>query len=256
MISPLQTTCEIIGPSPLSSEETPVTLQIVIPVGDALVLASDTKLQTWDAMEPKPSASGIVHSPKVVFAKRDVAVAFSGLGSGGVVPAEKLVTYLDGLDPLPDQLGPELKKFGLNLFDEMKKDYPKKIGPICTLVVLNPRAPHGWRIWKLPIEEGTTALQVLQYLIAGNERNAAIFWPQYFKADSEKLALQTATCLAATTILMGHELNPEGIGGLQIWQYSKTTGWKSFDATEIDAITTGFAGLQAELRRSVFGLVG
>ena len=228
-----------------------MTMQIVIPVGDELVLASDTKLQTWDLMEPKPTVRGTMHSPKVLFGADDIAVAFAGLASNGVAPAQKLVDHLNGLRPLPDQLGPELGTFARDLFDEMKRDHPACTSLLCTLVVVSPRAPCGWRIWKLPIEKDSRPMQILQYLITGDERNAAIFWPQYFRADSEKLTLQTATCLAATTILMGHELNPGGIGGLQIWQYTKATGWKSLEAAEIDVVTAGFAALQVELRRLI-----
>ena len=86
-------------------------------------------------------------------------------------------------------------------------------------------------------------------MVNGNENNAAIFWPEYFRCDKEVYDLQSATKIAAYTVLMGAELNPSGVGGLEIWQYDEA--WKSVPPEEIESIEAEFQQFQKSIRSAV-----
>jgi hypothetical protein len=87
------------------------------------------------------------------------------------------------------------------------------------------------------------------YLVNGNENNSAIFWPEYFKCDKELYDLPTTTQLAAFTILMGSELNPFGVGGLEVWQYNGA--WTSVPRVEIERLIVKFRDSQGSIRSAV-----
>ena len=72
-------------------------------------------------------------------------------------------------------------------------------------------------------------------MVNGNEGNPAIFWPEFWRCDRERLGVKEATLVSAVTILMGAKINCWGVGGLEIWQYEKR--WKPIQKGEIDSIT-------------------
>jgi hypothetical protein len=60
----------------------------------------------------------------------------------------------------------------------------------------------------------------LTHVFSGDERNAAVFWPEFFGVGTESYNLTESIAIAAATIVMAHRLDKRYIGGLQIWYYS------------------------------------
>jgi hypothetical protein len=64
------------------------------------------------------------------------------------------------------------------------------------------------------------AKESLTYFVSGDDRNAAIFWPQFFGVGIEDYDLKDSIAIAATTIVMAHRLDNRYIGGLEICYYN------------------------------------
>jgi hypothetical protein len=60
----------------------------------------------------------------------------------------------------------------------------------------------------------------LSHFVSGDERNAAVFWPEFFGVGTEVHDLKESIAIAAATIVMAHRLDNRYVGGLQIWYYS------------------------------------
>lgn len=229
-----------------------MTMQIVLRAKCGLVLASDTKIRISGAEDEdftgKLIPSGIINASKVVFSQnRNIAVAFAGTDGRGVEPAKKLAEHLSGMGAIPEDPRAVLEKWG-NEFFQAKYPGEKHANPVCVLLVVIPQSIFSIA-YKLYVNNESWLDQSYQYLISGNENNPAIFWPEYFRCDEEVYDLETTTRIAAFTILMGGNLNPYGVGGLEIWQYGNE--WRPTPPSEIELIRASFVGLQRSIQAAL-----
>jgi hypothetical protein len=88
----------------------------------------------------------------------------------------------------------------------------------------------------------TTPVLSERCMVNGNESNPAIFWPVYFKCDTQALHVAVVTNIAALTITMGGDLNPYGINGLEVWQFKEE--WRRLPLKEIEAIVARLQALK------------
>jgi len=232
-----------------------MTMQVGIrAVDNSLVLASDTK---WRVGEPSdsdsPVADTFVHRSKIAFAARhDIAVAMSGTGSLGDNPASDLAEFLAGQETIP-KLSLLLEEWGNRLFkkqqmsDGMDQDDLKQLAfPLFTFLVVSPHSEVCF--YKLRINLTSSTDLSNSFIVNGHENNPAIFWLEYIKAN-KPLSLDSATGIAAVTLLSGGEINPYGVGGLEIHQW--TSGrWGHFTPKQIQATENRFAKFQKRLTQS------
>jgi hypothetical protein len=230
-------------------EEIPMTMQIALRAKDGLVVASDTKIRTTEQEFPAKEYSpfGIVNSSKVRVSKRhDILVALEGGGVGESDPAQQMVDYLSSEHEVSDGLSELLGKWG-NRYFEAKFQGQKHEFPLFRLLVVNP--PTGYLpFWKLRVRQTSTCQSSSTFMVNGNDSNSAIFWPEYFKCDKQLHDLPTTVRIAALTILMGSQLNPYGVGGLEIWKYDHT--WIAVTPTQIETLKQEFRGFEESSMRS------
>jgi len=231
-----------------------MTMQIVLRAKGGLVLASDTKIRTTgeedEDFSGKLILSGIINASKVCFAaKHDIAVAFAGTDGRGVEPARKLTEHLSDMGVIPEDPRAVLEKWG-NEFFQSKYPGETHASPVCVLLVVIPQSIFCIA-YKLYVGNESRLDQSFQYLISGNESNAAIFWPEYLGCDNETHEMDVAVRIAAYTILMGAQLNPAGVGGLEIWRYED--GWKPVSRVAVDGIRENFGEFHGGIRSAIFG---
>jgi len=237
---------------PLFEEDLFVTMQVAVLAKDGLiVLAGDTKIRSQDRTYTDQPAIpyGMVNHSKIVFGEHhDVAVAFAGHADTGRRPALELAQYLSSLPSLPQMLGPTLTSWGAGFFKNEFGDSPQRDYPICSMLVVNPKAPCPF--WKLNVNKISTEDSSCTVMVNGLGTNAAIFWLEYFRTDKTRtLDLDVATGIASTTILMAGELDSYRIGGLEVYRY--TGKWDPLGPSEIDGIHASFDNLEKELHRLV-----
>jgi hypothetical protein len=243
---------------PLVEEEMPMTMQIVLrTTNDGMVLASDTKIRTMakkdedeGSVESRVRVRGLSNSTKVVLSKRhEVAIAFSGSDERSSDPAKGLADYLSEQGAIPEE-----PHDVVHLLEGWGSEFAQSKTPEqltrCTLLVIIPHHPRC-RAYKLLVDSNSHADMSYTYMVAGDENNPAIFWPEYLKCDEERYDLHATTKIAAYTILMAAKLNSPGVGGLEIWQYDGA--WRSLQLSEIESIEASFAVSQASIREEFVG---
>jgi hypothetical protein len=229
-----------------------MTMQIALRAKGGLVVASDTKIRTTEQeFTAKPDVPlGITNSPKVRISKRhDVIVALAGWGAQAGDPARDLAEYLSEQDAIPDAPVDLLRGWGNRLFQE-KYPSQKHDFPLCTIMVVNPHTEYC-AFWKLRVRRDSDDQCSSTYLVNGNENNSAIFWPEYFRCDKDLYDIQATTRIAAFTILMAAELNPFGVGGLEIWQFDKD--WHRVPHADIEHLKAQFIELRNSIHSAVLG---
>ena len=219
-----------------------MTMQVALRAAKGLVVASDTKVRTTEkeVSDRRYTAVGIVNRAKLKLSQRHgILVGLSGWGSEEGDLAQELADHLSTHNQLPGSIGALLRAWGDRVVERV---------PRCSLLVVSP-ATESYPFWKLQVKRGSDCEPSSSYLINGNENNSAIFWPEYFRWDKELYDLQMATRIAAFTILMGAELNPFGVGGLEIWRYESE--WKPALPAEIAQLRADFKRLQESLHSVV-----
>lgn len=239
------------GAIPLCEGE-PVTLQIGIRAVDgSLVLASDTRHKT----SVKGAVSGRSDSPKIIqVGKHDALVAFAGAGDFGDHPGEALAAYLVATgDPLPDPLDPALREWGNEFFRKSKYGTLERDRdmPLCRLLVVSPNSRCPF--FKLLVNRTSEVYGEFNCVIHGDESNAAVFWPQYLRAHDRRLDLHSATNVAAITVLMGSQITPDTVSGLELYHYVQHK-WKQLPYHDVRDIEQRFANARDTINTLVFGL--
>ena len=232
-----------------------MTMQIVLPAtnGD-VVFASDTKVRF---MEPEPpslemtknAVMGIVHHSKISFSnKHGVAVGLSGANANDADWAKELADYFSEQSKLPDSLKSFTETWGDGLFQRNFPGSKQHDFPMCRLLVVSPRSPYC-RFLKLRVNYRSHSLESSEFIVNGNENLSAVFWLEYFRCDENPYDAGVAARIAAFTILMGHELNNHGIGGLEIWTFSD--GWMRTPENEVECLKTEFQAFQESMHLAV-----
>lgn len=231
-----------------------MTMQIGLrALGGKLVLAGDTKCRVTEAMTthaPGSVPSGILSHSKVAICKRHqlaVAVASNG-GELGVSPEKVLAGYLGEREAIPeDDLGDVLVEWGRQYFQEHSGGLQWEV-LMYTFVIVDPGAQYT-RFWKLRVGPKCGYDRSDEYMVNGHESSTAIFWPEYFKCDSQVRDIAATTNIAALTIRMGAELNPYGVGGLEVWHFDEE--WKRLSPVEIEAIMIRLQDIKVFLGKSI-----
>jgi hypothetical protein len=223
-----------------------MTIQVGICCADrSIVLASDTKVRTSERVvaEKEPPES-IVHRSKIAFGSRGIAAAMAGDGPVGTDWAKEFVADASALPGMPDNLPAYLCAWGNERF--------RKFNSYCSLLIVDPLNKYC-PLWKLRIGPHSSDDSSSKSMVNGNEINpASIFWLEYMKAD-KKPSLQAATAIAIATLGMAEELNPYGVGGLEL-HWHKDGEWQHLSPEETDHAQSRFGKTQARIKRLVLGL--
>ena len=240
---------------PDTIDGTPMTMQIGICCADgSLVLASDTKVRTQERMrvQNEPPET-VIHHSKIVFEDRhNLAVGMAGGGIVGEDATLELAGHLQSLETIPDSLGPILRDWGNRYF---RGHYPSEVRnasfPVCKMLVVNPNTEYC-QLWMLRVNWESTDDCSSRCMVNGNDINPAIFWLEYLKAD-KRPTVEDAAGIAAITIGMAAELNPFGVGGLELHEF-KDGKWRHWSQQELDSSENGFTALQDQIRRGITAL--
>ena len=233
-----------------------MTMQIALPARNGgMVFASDTKIRAMEAEPPgeemtKNPVFGTIRRSKVsLSSKHDVVVGLAGGNAEDDDWAKDLADHFSEQSTLPESLKPFVETWGNGLFERISSPGSKQSDyPMCTLLVASPNSPYCC-FAKVRVNRRSYSLESSEYLVNGNENLAAIFWLQYFKCDEQRYELPVASRIAAFTILMGHELNGNGIGGLEIWTY--LSGWTRMPANQIENLNAEFQALKESMHSAV-----
>src|SRR5208283_773266 len=97
--------------------------------------------------------------------------------------------------------------------------------------------------WKVFVDgnKATDSPSFKWAVLNGNHTNPAILWPEFFRCEGN-YNIKQATNIAALTILMGGDINPRGVRGLEIWQYR--SGWVSLADQELLGLTAKYEQLK------------
>jgi len=92
-------------------------------------------------------------------------------------------------------------------------------------------------------------------MVNGEENSPAVLWLEWLKADDPDVAitLDDATGIAITTVLMARDLNPYGIGGLEIHQYNKGQ-WGSWTPQQCENAAAVYRNRAEDIRAAVLSL--
>lgn len=239
----------------MRSNRIPMTIQVAICcAGRSVVLASDTKVRssehTFTTREP---ISTMVNRPKISFSQRHgIAVAMAGDGPVGTDTAVELAAYLSALESIPNNLGPLLTKWGNDYFRRYHlEEKTSWRSPLCSLLVINPNTNYC-QLWKLWINLESADECSESFLVNGHSDNPAIFWLEYMKAG-KKPPIEEASGIAIATIGIAAELNPYGIGGLELHEYWEGV-WHHWSNEDIDHTEKFLAVAQDQIKKAVIGL--
>lgn len=230
-----------------------MTMQIALGTkGGGMVLVSDTKIRrTEKELTDKTDLPlGIVNHSKIrVSTGHGIAIGLAGWSVEEGDLAQELADYLSAQANVSDSLVPMLTKWGDRIF-QSKFPGQKHDFPICKMLIANPRATYC-RFVKLRIRRDSDCIESSSYLVNGNENNSAIFWPEYFRCDKDTYDTAGALRIAAFTILMGGEVNPYGVGGLEAWIYDGA--WARMPAHKIEELQTEFQAFKDSVHLAVLG---
>ena len=218
-----------------------MTMQIALRAKDgAIVFASDTKVRTQeeDYSSGQNRIFGMVDHRKIVISENHhIAVALAGLETQENDPTQELAGYLSGQDKITDEnFSSLLRAWGDGYF---QRRYPGETHAfsLFTLLAVNPHAEYC-PFWQLRVRRDSDDLPSETMLVNGNANNSVIFWLEYFQCGKHRYDIATATRIAAFTILMAGEVNPYGVGGLEICVYNGT--WKRTPPNQIEDLKTDF----------------
>ena len=229
-----------------------MTFQIAIVATDGLVLASDTqkRVTEWqqaDGSEYIPDT--INNSSKLSLSERhSAAIAFAGWSDVDAFAGDLLAKHLDSLPSLNDsEIGVILKKWGDDYYSKSRLSSGASRTSLLNLLVARPNSKFP--IIKLGVNYDSNLRDSKTYMVSGHENNAGVFWPEYLRVHKESRGLDDATAIAAMTILTAGEINPYGIGGLEIWQFRES--WKALPDEEIEGLVRRFKTLQQSIKKIV-----
>jgi hypothetical protein len=226
-----------------------LTIQVGIrAIGGSIVLVSDTKVRTSErVLSTKVPVEAVVHQRKFVFASQHgIAVAMAGQGEIGKDPARELALYLSSKDSLEDHIGPLLEQWG--------NAYFQKHSHSCSLIVVRPETEFN-RFYRLRVGSPSSETGSNKSMVNGEENSPAVLWLEWLKADDPDVAitLDDATGIAITTVLMARDLNPYGIGGLEIHQYNKGQ-WGSWTPQQCESAVAAYRNRAEDIRAAVLSL--
>jgi hypothetical protein len=200
-------------------EEHPVTFQYSQKVcPGTFVVASDTQCSVAEWRYESiydPNVKTTEHRSKVSMCeKHQILVAHAGeVPQVGGNRSRELATYLS--DSVPDVTDPEQLK-------RLLEDWGRKSRSGDKFLLVSPKTQRE-QLFKLSLPSrdraDCVARENLSHFVSGDERNAAVFWPQFFGIGVEQYDLRESIAIAATTIVMAHRLDNRYIGGLEICYY-------------------------------------
>jgi len=230
-----------------------MTMQIAIAATDGLVLASDTqhRVTEWGMVNPGAFTPDTpVHSSKISISSRhNAAIALAGWSDLDASAGDLLAKHFDTLPPLKDQeIDNVLQLWADDCYSKSRLAGAPTRGALLTLLVARP-------ISRFPIIKVLVNYNsVLRfgksgYMVGGHENNAAVFWPEYLGLNREPRSVEESTAIAAVTILSAGEINPHGIGGLEIWQCRDS--WQEVPPEQIKALTERFDLLKRGITKAI-----
>jgi hypothetical protein len=229
-----------------------VTFQIGIVATEGIVLASDTQQRVTERQFTDGSeyiADTIINSSKISICERhSIAIAFAGWSDEDTFAGDMLAKHLNALPSLTDdEIGPILKVWGNDYYSKSRLASGPSRGPLANLLVLRPSG--RFPLIKLGVNYESSLRDSKTYMVSGHENNAAVFWLEYLRVHRETRDLDVSTAIAAVTVLTAGEINPHGIGRLEVWQFRKS--WRPLPDDEIEALTARFVGLQRAIREAL-----
>lgn len=184
-----------------------MTMQVAMAGRDVVVLASDKLMMRSGEYEQEIRATGF--SSKIKISKdRRIAISCAKNMETAERIAERIIAEADEID----WVYPE------DRIREMAKDVLKGAGERtdvqCLIVCTQPK-PRIFRLTNTPGPSGWLELrEEEQKAYAGDNQNSAIFWAErYYKPG---LSVAELLRLSAHLIVTAGEINPSGVGGLEL----------------------------------------
>ena len=234
-----------------------MTIQVGMCAHGAVVLTSDTKVRTSEKAwtTNKPVVQSVVHQSKIVFGSRhNIAVAMAGEGAIGTDPARDLAENLSGITSLPSgYIGPKAIEWGKTYAERyLSKAIFNPELPMFSLLVVTPDA-DGPKLCKLNIGREVVEIASSRYLVNGHDNSPAMFWLEWMGADDPLIGLEAATGIAITTVLTAGELNPYGIGGIEVHQFSNGA-WKHWGEAERNHAAAQYKNQANKIKDAIISL--
>jgi hypothetical protein len=215
-------------------EESPMTMQIAIQASNGLVLASDRKTRRTGMKRSDPSE--VSYEDKVCLCENHkIVIALSGVTFGfeEAEPAPALKRHLDSIIHIPDTRK-TLKEWGDGYFKETFSTSIEEAKSAVRLLIANAELKHDpFHVLDVASNSNVSSTKGM-YVVTGDSRNSAIFWPAFFHCDASRHDLTAVTNIAAATILMGHKFNNDGVGGLDLWQFQDE--WEQLGPEKIEGL--------------------
>jgi len=167
------------------------------------------------------------HSKVRVNEAHQIAIALGGYSPAGIDEAKVLDNELTETASLPDDFAQWVEGWA-------NKYVASNPETNCSLLIVHPKADQ-YRVLTLPlVKDRCRAVPNPRSVLHPDPTNPANFWPQYFRCD-QRPNLQQAIYMAAVTVLMAAGLNPFGVSGLELLQYSGDR-WRRFKEKEVEAV--------------------
>jgi hypothetical protein len=219
-------------------EDTPMTMQIALQAKDGFVLVSDLKNRINNKVSSLTYSTKIYHDEV-----HGVLIALAGYTANpDSEPGQTLIEHLRKCTSVDQRIIIDwLRKYA----EKAKRSHDEDN---ISILVVHPSAQYG-KILTVKINNYRVDSTEHRWIaINGNQSNPAVFWPEYFKCRGGH-TLGEATNIAAITILAGEELNPYGVGGLEIFQYDSK--WRCLSEEETASIASKYKSLKTYLNKLI-----
>lgn len=191
-------------------EEVPMTLQIGLVGKDGIVLASDKCMNELSRVRRSSLTSKIRHMEN-----HGVAYAFAG-DDCAVLVGQELEKWILRGNELRNDTKATLERVGNAVFRQEKR----RIGARGTWTETDRRLTvvlyaNPLELWQLSIRKNSIARRYENKVIAGDEKNSAVFFSEQYYDSSKTVA--ELLLLATHVMSMGHERNKDAVQGLEIF---------------------------------------
>jgi hypothetical protein len=198
-------------------EDFPVTFQVALGASDGWLIASDTKENRYAGFSSMPNLRETVETRKITY-HRNTGTVYTSCGDYIMREACRDVVdmYESEFSDYPtdyDAFQARLRAIGDATW---KKERGKTLPPQyrCALFAFGNSRPF----WTLQLPHPREKASLVQFtydrVFNGDHTNPSKFFVETY--HDQELPVRALLPLAAHTILMGGELNPSGVGGLEI----------------------------------------
>jgi hypothetical protein len=203
---------------PDSQGEFPVTFQVALGASNGWIIASDTKANHYAGFSSMPNLRETNHTRKISYHKK-TQTAYTSCGDFIMREACRDVIEMyehEFGDQYPDDWDAFQTRLRAVGDAAWKREHGKTSPPQyrCAIFAFNNRRPFWMLQLPHPRQKASEVGSAYDRLFNGDHTNPAKFFIERY--HNQELPVRSLLPLVAHTILMGGELNPSGVGGLEI----------------------------------------